>query len=443
MQDVKLTLIKTLIKKAMEKMKKEFKRSKIKWTEFMIIIILLGLYKKVALPKKGQSKAQRKAQIEAQSNAQIYLATTNPAEREKDNYESKTIAIPKKLLEHLPSDIASYSDILNLYIAVYINTKVECYTDCVSPLYTIVGSKNHTMQEQTAQAVDGMQLDHSEMTLIDACCATGSLFFGLKTYDWKQVVLNDLNPLRTNFLNVLMKKPFELLKMILAQDLSFIDNPDTKNPVLKEYKEVLEIYQGKRANYHHVDCNVEIAYKMFVFQCIDKHYIENEQKIFNRLLRFIPAHLKLINANAVITQEDCKEYLKNNITIKLPKGKSLTLDSNRLLLLDPPYIGTEKQCSVHNCNYKFLHQFTAEHLEKAQFPFLYYCRSSAPKNTHEYTKEKAEHIMKQKLSDYFFNKNHSFQKVHLDNGATTELMISNRNYSSEQFRWTKMDDDIL
>ena len=50
-----------------------------------------------------------------------------------------------------------------------------------------------------------MKLNTSEMTLIEGCCSTGSLFFGLDTYNWKGVTLNDMNPLRTNFLNVLKK----------------------------------------------------------------------------------------------------------------------------------------------------------------------------------------------------------------------------------------------
>ena len=61
------------------------------------------------------------------------------------------------------------------------------------------------MQVATADAVDAMEIPHESFTLIDGCCATGSFFFELKTYPWKAVVLNDLNPLRTNFLNVLRK----------------------------------------------------------------------------------------------------------------------------------------------------------------------------------------------------------------------------------------------
>lgn len=113
-------------------------------------------------------------------------------------------------------------DILERAISNYLYQSSTFYTDCISPLYTIVGSKNFTMQKGTEYAVAHMRLDHKEMTIIDACSATGSLFFGLKTYPWKRIILNDLNPLRTNFLNVVKKEPLKLIKKILDTDLSFI-----------------------------------------------------------------------------------------------------------------------------------------------------------------------------------------------------------------------------
>jgi len=42
------------------------------------------------------------------------------------------------------------------------------------------------------------------------------------------MILNDLNPLRTNFLNVIKLEPLKLIKRILEADLSFIEQLDTK-----------------------------------------------------------------------------------------------------------------------------------------------------------------------------------------------------------------------
>ena len=54
--------------------------------------------------------------------------------------------------------------------------------------------------------------------------------------------------------------------------------------------------------------------------------MERAGKIIERVFRFLPAHLKL--QNSVITQQDCLGYLKND-------------DTEKLLLLDVPYIGSE------------------------------------------------------------------------------------------------------
>lgn len=149
------------------------------------------------------------------------------------------------------------------------------------------------MQIATADAVDAMEIPHESFTLIDGCCTTGSLFWGLKTYPWKSVVLNDLNPLRTNFLNVLKKEPLKLIKKLLETNLSFIKQPETKNPKLSAFKKAINDYAEKRANYHKVDRDIDIAYKMFIVQCIDKAIVERARKIMERIFRFLPAHLKL------------------------------------------------------------------------------------------------------------------------------------------------------
>ena len=150
------------------------------------------------------------------------------------------------------------------------------------------------------------KIPHESFTLIDGCCATGSLFWGLKTYPWKSVVLNDLNPLRTNFLNVLKKEPLKLIKKLLETNLSFIEQPETKNPKLSAFKKAINDYAEKRVNYHKVDCDIDIAYKMYIVQCIDKAIVEKAGKIMERIFRFLPEHLKL--QNAVITQQDCLNY---------------------------------------------------------------------------------------------------------------------------------------
>ncbi|WP_242861205.1 hypothetical protein [Acetivibrio ethanolgignens] len=329
------------------------------------------------------------------------------------------------LQEQHPSN--TYSQIIEYALVDYLVLPTSFYTDCLSPLYTIVGSKNHTMQIATADAVDAMEIPYEFFTLIDCCSVTGSLFLGLETYPWKSVTLNDLNPLRTNFLNVIKTKPLKLIKRILESDLSFIEQPKTKNPKLSAYKKAINDYAGKRAKYHKVDCNIDIAYQMFIVQCIDKAMVERAGKIMERVFRFLPAHLKL--QNSVITQQDCLGYLKND-------------DTEKLLLLDVPYIGSEHTCAVTGYKYQPFHQKVTDFLQNAEYPFLYYCRSTPPKSDNAFHTANAEHIMKMKLGQYFMNKGYNFQKVRLDND--TELMISNRRYNANtQFQWTSMEQKIL
>ena len=185
-----------------------------------------------------------------------------------------------------------------------------------------------------------MQLDHSKLDFIDGCCATSSLFFGIKTYIWRNVSLNDLNPLRTNFLNVIKNQPLKLIKMLLETDFTFINTSESKNPKLKELKLETNAYVQKRHAYHKVDCNVKIAYEMFLQQCIDKAMVEQADRIFIRMLRFLPAHLKL--KNATITPKYCLTYLNN--------------DSAKLILLDVPYIGSERECAITSYQYDPFHK---------------------------------------------------------------------------------------
>ena len=146
-----------------------------------------------------------------------------------------------------------------------------------------------------------------------------------------------------------------------------------------------------------------------------------------RIFRFLPAHLKL--QNAIITQQDCLGYLKNDNTEKL-------------LLLDVPYIGSEHTCAVTGYKYQPFHQKVAEYLQNAEYPFLYFCRSTPPKSDKTSTRADAEHIMKMKLGYHFIDKGYYFQKTFLK--EDTELIISNQLYDEEsQFQWTSLEQEII
>ena len=188
-KDIKIQINEILWEKALEKIESDFGKKSCK-TDNLLIIMLLALYK-------------RKCKLRTTDN--LYLAVNHPDQLAPSAYKSMTIAVYDGLLDRLQEQHPdfTYNQLIASAIADYLVLPMTFYTDCISPLYTIIGSKNHTMQVATADAVNTMKIPHESFTLIDGCCATGSLFFGLKTYPWKSVILNDLNPLRSNFLNVI------------------------------------------------------------------------------------------------------------------------------------------------------------------------------------------------------------------------------------------------
>lgn len=318
-KDINIRINVILLEMALKKIETDFGKKYTK-TDCMLIIMMLALYK--------HNNSLR-------TSDNVYLAIQHPDQLTMSFYKTITIAVYDGLLDMLQKQYPQFtqSQLIESAIADYLVLPITFYTDCISPLYSIVGSKNHTMQKATASAVDAMKLPHESLTLIDACCATGSLFFGLHTYPWKQVVLNDLNPLRTNFLNVIKREPLRLIKKILNTDLAFIEQSTTRISKLRVYRINTDQYVATRQHYNKVDCNINIAYEMFLLQCISKQYMETSDKILNRVLRFLPAHLKL--RNAIITQDDCLKYLENH-------------DINKLVLLDVPYIGSEHTCAIRD-----------------------------------------------------------------------------------------------
>ena len=213
----------------------------------------------------------------------------------------------------------------------------------------------------------------------------------------------------TSVLLFIAYEPLKLIKKILENDLSFIKQPETKNPKLSEFKKMLNTYETKRKNYHKIDYNIDIAYTLFITQCIDKAHIEQSIEIIKRVLRFLPACLKL--QNATITQQDCLSYLQNDTT-------------DKLVLLDTLYIGSESTCGIKVYDYNKFHKKVAVNLHNAQYPFLYYCRITPPKSEDTLSSKDAEHVMKIKLERYFSHLNCCRHTMTLKND--TELILFNK-----------------
>lgn len=408
-KDIKITISRILWEKAFKKAKSEFEfiavHSK---TDFLNIILLLGLYKS-----------------NAKERADNHYMAISIEDMQSDTQITFTTEVIKELLDAFKNKHSnmSYSELIENALADYIVLPTDFYTNKISPVYTIVGSKNSTMQKATISVVESMKLNHVQMTLVDACCATGSLYFGLNNYNWKSIILNDLNPLRTNMLNAIKQNPLKLIKSIMSTPV--FTNQGELSDYMKSAQAYTKEYEAKRTHYHKMDCNIEIATATFIIQCISKQYPEDADCILNRIARIIPASIKL--QNAIITQEDCLKYLDD--------------DENKLVLLDVPYIGSEYTCSVDGYNYSKFHKKIANKLLNADYPFLYYCRSTPPKANNPHNKQDATYIQKMKLATHFFNKGFYFEKIYLK--EDTELIISNRQYSDNQFQWTNAEQTII
>ena len=62
-------------------------------------------------------------------------------------------------------------------------------------------------------------------------------------------------------------------------------------------------YTEKRANYYKVDCDIDIAYKMFITQYIDKAMIEMIDKIMERVFWILPT------TNTLMQNDYCKRHI--------------------------------------------------------------------------------------------------------------------------------------
>lgn len=382
-------------------------------TNSILFICFLSLYK----PKDSY-----------RSSDNIYHAIDSPLELNNQHHIRRTISIYTKIIERMKINHPeqTYSQLITYAITDFLVIPYTFYTNNISPIYTIVGSKNKYMQKKTSDTIRQMNLQTDKISFIDICTGTGSLFFGIDNYTWKKITLNDLNPLRTNFLKVLKEKIFKFIKMLLETDFSFINIPDEKNRIVSEYKTELKAYEQKRKKYKKVDKNIDIAYKTFIVQCIDRAHIESHNCIFDRMVRFFPAHLKLRNVE--ITQIDCLEYAKDSTP-------------DKILLIDPPYIGSETFCAISDYNYANFHSRLSDMLQQAHYPFLYFCRSSVPKTLlPDIAEHDRKHVLKMKLAEHFFNKGFFFENYQISD--YTELIISNRHYSNNQFEWTDLSQNL-
>ncbi len=113
-----------------------------------------------------------------------------------------------------------------------------------------------------------------------------------------------------------------------------------------------------------------------------------------------------------------------------------------------PTPGSEEFSGLKDINYKKFHEDVSSALAQANYPFIYYCRVTAPSAIAKVIgHENGLNYMSKKLMPYFFAKGFYFDLKPLKVSKNTanehfefELLISNRNYSPEtQFQWEEFD----
>lgn len=126
-KDIKITIRQKLWEKAVKKAMSEFQFVHT-ITDALNAILLLSLY-------KVRSKHRR--------TDNIFLSYSNVTEMTSDTYITFTIEIISELLYEAKNNNSNgtYSSIVESVLADYIVLPINFYTDNISPVYTIVGSK--------------------------------------------------------------------------------------------------------------------------------------------------------------------------------------------------------------------------------------------------------------------------------------------------------------
>ncbi len=343
------------------------------------------------------------------------------------NKHNKNQAIPI-------SESAIVNKIVQLSIVDFLNKDIVEYTHNLKPIYSFTGYKNAKMRKETAKAIENMPINHNILDLIDVCCGSGGLSFSCNT-NFNSNILNDLTPHKVNLLNVLKTNPDKLIKELFKEfeKTNYLKSESIK----KDYDKRINSYDKKYKNRSKCTINIDVAIAVLIGQYLDKPDPDID-KISNLIFQILPIHLKL--KDATITKLDCRTYLSNDNT-------------NKLVILDTPYIGSEYYTGIDDFDYKKFHKDVSQRLFEAEYHWLYFCRITPPSKIKKYLRDVDRFdpiadgidVMSKLLMPHFFNKGYYFNLVYLkfpNNRYEIEVMISNVKYSNTQFEWIKYEDLI-
>lgn len=217
---------------------------------------------------------------------------------------------------------------------------------------------------------------------------------------------------------------FDSLQKKVKENLVESCKSKLKNKLANRLQKSISKYDEARKNYTIIKPDVTIAADLLFYTILlNRHY--KVEDLHELPFEILPMYLKY--KDTTLTKMDCRKYLKNGNT-------------NKFVILDTPYCFSEEHSGVKNIDYDKLHSDVSKYLEKANYHFLYYTRSTPPSNIKKrFDYKDGLNFMSAELSKYFFKKGYYFHLVPLilDKGTRIEIevMISNMKYSETQFQW--------
>ncbi len=355
----------------------------------------------------------------------------------KKKGKSNTTKMEACFPEVKSSTSAIVSKFVELAIVDFLEKSCVDYANMAKPLYSFAGSKTLPMAKAHKHATNAISLNpHTE--LIEVCVGSGALFFATDTTNFTSCTVNDLTPSRVNFLSVVQVKPLELIYKLLDLSSNFkYFTPEEKTKLKTSSKSIVDAYDKKQRKYKKIKIDVDVAYALLVYETFNTPRPFDSsilKKITNFPFNILPMYFKL--KDVAITKLDARHYLSNSNT-------------NKFVCLDVPYITSTPATysGIKDFDYVTFHSEVSKALEVANYPFLYYCRSTSSQKINSLVgTENGLDIMSKCLKPYFFNKGFFFDLVPLEVGNGTEhehvemeVMISNRKYNDTQFQWDRYE----
>ncbi len=297
-----------------------------------------------------------------------------------------------------------------------------------------------------AKAIDAMPVDQKDTEFYEVTGGGGKLYLATDTSNFISCTFNDYTPSIATYFYVVQNYPFKLIEMLLDKLVDFESWSDEQKRELKitcqnqvddydydyDYDEKSKKIKAtaRLKKYKKVKADIDIAFSVLIYMQFNSEY-PTVHEIPYLAYRILPLHLRFPK-NVTITMRDAITFLEND-------------KKNKLVVLDLPYFGSWYNSGITNFDYKTFHIKVATYLENAEYPWIYYCRSTPSSEmlkafNGDY--DRALNAMFNMLYEHFYRKGYFFSLVCLPikNKVEVEVIITNRllcdkKYTNKQFQW--------